>query len=58
MRSIFKNRIAQSLIEYALIFAAVISVVAVMSTYCRRSFNAKLKRTAIGLNAVFEKINE
>jgi hypothetical protein len=48
---------AQSLIEYALIFAAVTAAVAAMGIYVRRSANAKLERTAIGLNAVFVEVN-
>ena len=39
------------------ILAAIIAAAAAMSIYVKRSMNAKLKRTALGLNAVFSDIN-
>ena len=52
-----KHKKAQALIEYSLVFAAVIAAVVIMDNYFKRSINAKLKRTALGLNAVFNEIN-
>lgn len=57
MKIILRNKIAQSTIEYALIFAAVTAAVVLMGNYHRRALNAKLERTAVGLNAVFQEIN-
>jgi hypothetical protein len=57
MKNILKNKIAQSIIEFALIFAAIAAAAAGMGIYVRRSANAKLERTAIGLNAVFRDMN-
>lgn len=58
MRFLLKNKKAQSTIEYALIFAAFIAAVVLMSSYYRRAFNAKLKRSSTNLNAVFQNIND
>lgn len=53
-----RHKKAQALLEYALIFAAIIAAVVMMDNYFRRSLNARLKRTAIGLNQVFAEINQ
>lgn len=56
--SMLRSRRAMIMIEAALLFAAVIAAVAVMIPYVRRSFNAKLKRQALGVDQVFQRINK
>lgn len=52
-----KNKRAQALIEYAIVFAAVVSAIVLMNNYFKNALNAKLKRTAVGLNSVFLDMN-
>jgi len=49
---------AQAVIEYSLIFTAVVMAIVMMYNYFHYSVNARLKRTAVGLNDVFEEINK
>ena len=52
MLSLFKNRRAQSTMEYALLIAVVIGVFSAMQIYMRRSMQAKLKSGADNMPSV------
>ncbi|MDD2679214.1 MAG: hypothetical protein PHO03_00210 [Candidatus Omnitrophica bacterium] len=52
MLRIFKNRRAQSTMEYALLIAVVIGVFSAMQIYMRRSMQAKVKSGADNMSTV------
>ncbi|MFA5350128.1 MAG: hypothetical protein WC357_02205 [Candidatus Omnitrophota bacterium] len=52
MPLLFKNRKAQSTMEYALLIAVVIGVFSAMQIYMRRSMQAKLKSGADNMSSV------
>jgi len=53
-----KKKTGQAVIEFSLILAAILAAIVLMNNYFKRSLNARLERTALGLNAVFKEINQ
>lgn len=49
-----KDRLGQSLLEYAVLVAAVVSALVVMSDYIRRAFNAHAEAIEEELNGATE----
>jgi len=49
MRLGFRSRIAQSILEYTLLFAIISAALVAMNTYVRRAMNARLKTIQLEL---------
>jgi len=57
MRLGFRSRIAQSILEYTLLFAIISAALVAMNTYVRRAMNARLKTIQLELYETYRQGN-